>query len=155
MTSEKVIPRWEQDYQLQPSSKLGLFYEYLEMGEMAIHYWHSLSVIFAAAVVDNRTWIYRIIDYFINTWCTGKPLVPYSHPIWLCDPVCGLLPSGSGPGSAQQYNRNSGWCLENHHSVSPWCAREGTAHRSLAAHSSRHHYPGCGNKCKLIITPKR
>uniref|UniRef100_A0AAQ5YLB3 Anoctamin n=1 Tax=Amphiprion ocellaris TaxID=80972 RepID=A0AAQ5YLB3_AMPOC len=30
-TSEKVIPRWEQDYQLQPSSKLGLFYEYLEM----------------------------------------------------------------------------------------------------------------------------
>uniref|UniRef100_A0A3B5AJL6 Anoctamin n=1 Tax=Stegastes partitus TaxID=144197 RepID=A0A3B5AJL6_9TELE len=29
--SEKVIPRWEQDYQLQPSSKLGLFYEYLEM----------------------------------------------------------------------------------------------------------------------------
>ncbi|XP_068611495.1 anoctamin-6 [Brachionichthys hirsutus] len=29
--SEKVIPRWEQDYQLQPFSKLGLFYEYLEM----------------------------------------------------------------------------------------------------------------------------
>ncbi|CDQ75337.1 unnamed protein product [Oncorhynchus mykiss] len=30
--SEKVIPRWEQDYQLQPIGKLGLFYEYLEMG---------------------------------------------------------------------------------------------------------------------------
>ncbi|XP_029318253.1 anoctamin-6 [Cottoperca gobio] len=29
--SEKVIPRWEQDYRLQPFSKLGLFYEYLEM----------------------------------------------------------------------------------------------------------------------------
>ncbi|XP_056604710.1 anoctamin-6 [Triplophysa dalaica] len=29
--SEKVIPRWEQDYQLQPMGKLGLFYEYLEM----------------------------------------------------------------------------------------------------------------------------
>ncbi|XP_029968802.1 anoctamin-6 [Salarias fasciatus] len=29
--AEKVTPRWEQDYQLQPSSKLGLFYEYLEM----------------------------------------------------------------------------------------------------------------------------
>ncbi|KAM6962138.1 anoctamin-6 [Tautogolabrus adspersus] len=28
---EKVIPRWEQDYQLQPFSKHGLFYEYLEM----------------------------------------------------------------------------------------------------------------------------
>uniref|UniRef100_A0A671UCB1 Anoctamin n=1 Tax=Sparus aurata TaxID=8175 RepID=A0A671UCB1_SPAAU len=28
---KKVIPRWEQDYQLQPVSKLGLFYEYLEM----------------------------------------------------------------------------------------------------------------------------
>ncbi|XP_041636691.1 anoctamin-6 [Cheilinus undulatus] len=28
---EKVIPRWEQDYQLQSISKLGLFYEYLEM----------------------------------------------------------------------------------------------------------------------------
>ncbi len=31
--SEKVIPRWEQDYQLQSIGKLGLFYEYLEMGE--------------------------------------------------------------------------------------------------------------------------
>ncbi|XP_070784806.1 anoctamin-6 isoform X1 [Enoplosus armatus] len=30
-TSEKVIPRWEQDYRLQTVSKLGLFYEYLEM----------------------------------------------------------------------------------------------------------------------------
>ncbi|KAJ8373376.1 hypothetical protein AAFF_G00265640 [Aldrovandia affinis] len=29
--SEKVIPRWEQDYRLQPMGKLGLFYEYLEM----------------------------------------------------------------------------------------------------------------------------
>ncbi|XP_075967807.1 anoctamin-6 [Anarhichas minor] len=29
--SEKVIPRWEQDYQLQPFAKLGLFHEYLEM----------------------------------------------------------------------------------------------------------------------------
>uniref|UniRef100_A0A8C7ZGF4 Anoctamin n=1 Tax=Oryzias sinensis TaxID=183150 RepID=A0A8C7ZGF4_9TELE len=29
--TEKVIPRWEQDYQLQPISQLGLFYEYLEM----------------------------------------------------------------------------------------------------------------------------
>ncbi|XP_036375946.1 anoctamin-6 [Megalops cyprinoides] len=29
--TEKVIPRWEQDYQLQPVGKLGLFYEYLEM----------------------------------------------------------------------------------------------------------------------------
>ncbi|RXN01371.1 hypothetical protein EOD39_6987 [Acipenser ruthenus] len=28
---EKVTPRWEQDYQLQPLGKLGLFYEYLEM----------------------------------------------------------------------------------------------------------------------------
>ncbi|XP_051974367.1 anoctamin-6-like [Xyrauchen texanus] len=28
---EKVIPRWEQDYQLQPMGNLGLFYEYLEM----------------------------------------------------------------------------------------------------------------------------
>lgn len=45
VTSEKVIPRWEQDYQLQPSSKLGLFYEYLEMGEMAIHYWHFVCYI--------------------------------------------------------------------------------------------------------------
>ncbi|XP_067420264.1 anoctamin-6 [Emydura macquarii macquarii] len=29
--TEKVIPRWEQDYHLQPVGKLGLFYEYLEM----------------------------------------------------------------------------------------------------------------------------
>ena len=32
--SEKIIPRWEQDYQLQPLGKLGLFYEYLEMGKI-------------------------------------------------------------------------------------------------------------------------
>lgn len=29
--SDKGLPRWEQDYNLQPLSKLGLFYEYLEM----------------------------------------------------------------------------------------------------------------------------
>ncbi|NXL91930.1 ANO6 protein, partial [Alectura lathami] len=29
--SEKIVPRWEQDYHLQPIAKLGLFYEYLEM----------------------------------------------------------------------------------------------------------------------------
>ncbi|XP_056878530.1 anoctamin-6 [Takifugu flavidus] len=29
--TEKIIPRWEQDYRLQPYAKLGLFYEYLEM----------------------------------------------------------------------------------------------------------------------------
>lgn len=34
--SEKVIPRWEQDYHLQPIGKLGLFYEYLEMGEQSL-----------------------------------------------------------------------------------------------------------------------
>ncbi|XP_049892464.1 anoctamin-6 [Epinephelus moara] len=31
VASEKVVPRWEQDYRLQSPSKLGLFYEYLEM----------------------------------------------------------------------------------------------------------------------------
>ncbi|NWI50066.1 ANO6 protein, partial [Calyptomena viridis] len=29
--SEKVVPRWEEDYHLQPIGRLGLFYEYLEM----------------------------------------------------------------------------------------------------------------------------
>ncbi|XP_032741387.1 anoctamin-6 isoform X2 [Rattus rattus] len=29
--SEKITPRWEQDYHLQPMGRLGLFYEYLEM----------------------------------------------------------------------------------------------------------------------------
>uniref|UniRef100_A0A8B9VFP6 Anoctamin n=1 Tax=Anas zonorhyncha TaxID=75864 RepID=A0A8B9VFP6_9AVES len=29
--SEKIVPRWEHDYHLQPIGKLGLFYEYLEM----------------------------------------------------------------------------------------------------------------------------
>lgn len=31
--SEKVVARWEHDYHLQPIGKLGLFYEYLEMGK--------------------------------------------------------------------------------------------------------------------------
>ncbi|XP_045685248.1 anoctamin-6 isoform X1 [Phyllostomus hastatus] len=30
-SSEKITPRWEQDYHLQPMGRLGLFYEYLEM----------------------------------------------------------------------------------------------------------------------------
>ncbi|XP_066543205.1 anoctamin-6 [Amia ocellicauda] len=29
--TQKAVPRWEQDYELQPLGKLGLFYEYLEM----------------------------------------------------------------------------------------------------------------------------
>lgn len=35
-TTETVIPRWEQDYRLQSVSKLGLFYEYLEMGKLEV-----------------------------------------------------------------------------------------------------------------------
>jgi hypothetical protein len=36
--SEKITPRWEQDYHLQPMGKLGLFYEYLEMSKFSVHY---------------------------------------------------------------------------------------------------------------------
>lgn len=37
--TEKIIPRWEQDYRLQPFTKLGLFYEYLEMGKRGSARW--------------------------------------------------------------------------------------------------------------------
>lgn len=47
-TSVKDIPRWEQDYQLQPVSKLGLFYEYLEMGKKGEMFCH-------ATVSSNQT----------------------------------------------------------------------------------------------------
>lgn len=36
--SEKITPRWEQDYHLQPMGKLGLFYEYLEMSKFSVKY---------------------------------------------------------------------------------------------------------------------
>lgn len=78
-------------------------------------------------------------------------LVSHSHPVWLCDPVCGLIPSGSGPGSGQQPVWDSGWCLENHHSVSPHRPRESPGYRGLAAHSSRHRYIGCCNKRKSLF----
>lgn len=36
--SEKITPRWEQDYHLQPMGRLGLFYEYLEMSKFSVKY---------------------------------------------------------------------------------------------------------------------
>lgn len=57
--SEKVVPRWEQDYHLQPVGKLGLFYEYLEMGKwqfrftIAPGYKHTPKKIFIQAVLNK------------------------------------------------------------------------------------------------------
>lgn len=53
--SEAAIPRWEQDYRLQPLPKLGLFYEYLEMGK-------SLEPV-ARAVLQSRLSYNAGFDY--------------------------------------------------------------------------------------------
>lgn len=44
--SETIVPRWEQDYHLQPIGKLGLFYEYLEMGKPSNHFISCCPVIY-------------------------------------------------------------------------------------------------------------
>lgn len=74
-----------------------------------------------------------------------------SHPVWLCDPVCGLLPSGSGLGSGQQPVWDSRRRLENHHSVPPGRARESPGYRGLAAHSARRRHISRSNKCELLL----
>lgn len=77
--------------------------------------------------------------------------VSFSHPVWLRDPVCCLLPSGADPGSGQQRVRDPSGRLENHHPVPPHRAGEGAGHRRLAAHSSRHRYIGRCDKCEMLF----
>nr|XP_023990481.1 anoctamin-6-like [Salvelinus alpinus] len=76
--SEKVIPRWEQDYQLQPIGKLGLFYEYLEMGKILIR-WFCDSVCGllppapVLALVNNLFEMGMLEDHTSPRWFQRRP----------------------------------------------------------------------------------
>lgn len=74
-----------------------------------------------------------------------------SHPVWLCDPVRGLLPSGSRLGSGQQPVWDPGWRVENHDAVLPHRPGKGPGYRGVAAHSAGHRHIGCGNKRNLVF----
>lgn len=95
--AESTIPRWEQDYHLQPFSNIGLFYEYLEMGKK--HLIQSLHV--PHFQLHTSCTVLSLNMYETIFMCLSLP-VSFSNPVWLRDPVCGLLPSGTSPGSGEQ-----------------------------------------------------
>ncbi|XP_051886779.1 anoctamin-6 isoform X2 [Pristis pectinata] len=64
-SSENVIPRWEQDYQLQPISKLGLFYEYLEM---VIQFGFATIFVASFPLAPLLALINNIIEIRVDAW---------------------------------------------------------------------------------------
>ncbi|XP_067855516.1 anoctamin-6 isoform X2 [Heptranchias perlo] len=64
-SSENVLPRWEQDYQLQPISKLGLFYEYLEM---VIQFGFATIFVASFPLAPLLALINNIIEIRVDAW---------------------------------------------------------------------------------------
>lgn len=64
-SSENVLPRWEQDYQLQSISKLGLFYEYLEM---VIQFGFATIFVASFPLAPLLALINNIIEIRVDAW---------------------------------------------------------------------------------------
>ncbi|XP_078075850.1 anoctamin-6 isoform X3 [Mustelus asterias] len=63
--SEEKLPRWEQDYQLQSMSKLGLFYEYLEM---VIQFGFATIFVASFPLAPLLALINNIIEIRVDGW---------------------------------------------------------------------------------------
>ncbi|XP_048463912.1 anoctamin-6-like [Rhincodon typus] len=63
--SEEKLPRWEQDYQLQSISKLGLFYEYLEM---VIQFGFATIFVASFPLAPLLALINNIIEIRVDGW---------------------------------------------------------------------------------------
>ncbi|XP_069760228.1 anoctamin-6 isoform X1 [Narcine bancroftii] len=64
-SSENILPRWEQDYQLQSISNLGLFYEYLEM---VIQFGFATIFVASFPLAPLLALINNIIEIRVDAW---------------------------------------------------------------------------------------
>lgn len=122
--------RWEQDYVLVNFSQLGLFYEYLEMGEALFEH-------------EGLRYIHRLMS------CSLSCL---SDPVRLHHSVCGLLPPGPPPGPVQQHPGNQGGCLEVHHPVQAADGLKGSKHWSMAGDPQRSGHFVCCHQCESNLS---
>lgn len=111
---ENHYSRWEQDHVLQNFSQLGLFYEYLEMGERFPSPHSSVSLSLFSPLPPEHC-------------CPCS-----SGAVWLHQPLRGLFPPGPPAGSVQQHPGDQGGRLEVHHSVQTAGCVQGPEHRRLA-----------------------
>ena len=86
-TDEDVYTRWEKDFDLIPLSLHGLFFEYLELGEISDNNLTSIDM------YSTLTHAHAHTHTHTHT---------HSGPVWLCDSVCGSLPPRSSVCSPQQ-----------------------------------------------------
>ncbi|XP_043917931.1 anoctamin-6 [Protopterus annectens] len=73
--SEHVIPRWEQDYQLQMLGKLGLFYEYLEM---VIQFGFVTLFVASFPLAPVLAFFNNLIEIRVDAW---KLTTQYRRPV--------------------------------------------------------------------------
>lgn len=135
---ESLYSRWEQDHDLQAFGQLGLFDEYLEMGQ------YFCSVLSRKMVVKNLTESLghagitvgrcRVLrdpaDGAVSLLTSPFPF-PSSDPVWFHHVVRRLLPSGAPAGPYQQHHRGPSGCLETHHPVQTSCGSQGPQHRGV------------------------
>lgn len=137
---ENHYSRWEQDHVLQNFSQLGLFYEYLEMGEML----HS---------VLNSVW--KCTEAKSPVVCFESPtlglLCCFSGPVWFHHFVCGLLPPGSPTGFVQQHPGDQGGRLEVHHPVQTTGGVQSPKHWCMAGNPQCSGHSVCCYQCECPL----
>ena len=118
---ESLYSRWEQDENLQSFGQLGLFYEYLELGELRQtdnQAWPAFSCTCNCSVPCCPA------EGTVSLFLTSTPLC-HSDPVWLHHSIRGLLPPGPSAGALEQHRRGESGCLEVHHSVPTAGGRQG------------------------------
>lgn len=82
---------WEQDYHLQDPGRMALFDEYLEMSELLLL---SITVTTICAFLECPPGSNDDREALLND-AIPPFTINCSYPVWVCDPICGRIPSGA------------------------------------------------------------
>lgn len=106
------LPQWDKDWNLQPMNTHGLVDEYLEMGETLCSFWSDTVDLCTRIGIKcgSSCWFVYTSGQMVLLRCEPhfglNCSFPSSSPVWLHHYLCGGVPTGSPPGTAEQHHRD-------------------------------------------------
>lgn len=149
---ENHYSRWEQDHVLQNFSQLGLFYEYLEMGETLVWLCDVWNSKYQVTFLQSCHWMFHFVPFCHSLSLAALPFCLFSDPVWLHHSVRSLFSLGSPPGAVQQHPGDQGGRLEVHHPVQTTGGSQGSKHRGMAGDSQCCGHFVCCYQCKFCFS---